>query len=125
MTVSLGAAFLIPSGTHHNPTERHMFVVCTNVNARGEVVLASISSWKNDLCDPTCKLEPGCHPFIRRPSYVLYRKSRIELSADIERGVEQSVIVPLERVSSEMLGHVVDGIAKSRQTPWKVKRHIK
>lgn len=102
-----------------------MFVVCTDVDTNGQIVLASISSWKNDLCDDTCRLSPGCHPFIKRDSYVLYRKSRIEFSETIELGLDKSVFVALDDVDNDTLEKIVNGLISSRHTPWQVKRHVK
>lgn len=124
-SIHVGAAFLIPSGTTHNPSEKHMFVVCTDIDGDGNVVLASISSWKNSLCDDTCKLDPGCHPFVRKPSYVMYRKSRIEHRDTLLRGLEQADFIPLDDVGPEMLGPIADGLLTSKQTPWQIKRYLK
>ena len=124
-SVHVGAAFLIPSGTQQNPSEKHMFVVCTDLDNNGVAVLASISSWKNNLCDGTCKLDPGCHPFVRKPSYVLYRKSRIEHGDILLRGLERAVFIPLDDVKPELLEQIKDGLLKSKQTPWQVKRYLK
>lgn len=123
--MKVGSAFLIPSGTAHNPNVKHMFVVCTAVNPDGQVVLASISSWKNSLCDPTCILEAGAHPFVTKKSYVLYRKSRIESVETLQRGIDQSVFVVLDDVGPELVEIITAGIIKSKQTPWQVKRFVK
>jgi hypothetical protein len=125
LTIEVGQAFLIPSGTSHNPDVKHMFVVCTSIDDNGNVVLASISSWKNDLCDATCKLAAGSHPFIKKDSYVLYRQSRIENTKTIERGLSSAVFVALDDVTDEVLAKIVAGLTRSRQTPWQIKRHIK
>jgi hypothetical protein len=102
-----------------------MFVVCTDIDSEQKVVLASISSWKNDLCDSTCKLDPGCHSFIKRASYVLYRESRIELAATLQAGLEKSLFIPLDDVEEKTLEKIIEGLSVSKFTPWWVKRHMK
>lgn len=102
-----------------------MFVVCTSVAENGDIVLASVSSWKNDLCDPTCIIDVGAHPFIRKKSYVLYRKCRIENIATIQKGLQQNVFVPLDDVDDKIVQNIVRGLLQSKQTPWQVKRFVR
>jgi hypothetical protein len=125
MPVEVGQAFLIPSGPSHDPDQKHMFVACTQIDADGNILLASISSWKNDLCDATCRLETGCHPFITKDSYVLYRKSLIEASATIEHGIQSGRIKELANLDALLLERILKGMAKSKQTPWKIVRYVR
>lgn len=115
----------MPSGTYHNPNFKHLFLVCTNVDEDGNVLLASVSSWKNDLCDPTCRLEAGCHEFIKHDSYILYRKSRVEAAEAVAKGIRTGVFVQMEDMNREIIASALDGFAASKQTPWKIKRYAK
>lgn len=115
----------MPSGTAMNPKAKHLFIVCTDPNDDDDVVLVSIASWRNDLCDGTCVLENGCHSFVRHKSYVFFRQARIEKSATLQRGLDQRVLFPDDDVSEEVLKAAAEGLLKSKQTPWQVVRFLK
>jgi len=114
----------MPSGTYHDPNIKHMFMVCTNIDQHGNVVLAPVSSWKNNLSDGTCKLAIGCHPFVTRDSHILYRKCRIEFASAIEKGLAQGIFKQLKDVNQSLIEQVIKGISISPHTPYKVKKHI-
>ena len=116
--------FLMPSGTYHNPNVKHLFIVCTDMDENGNVLLASVSSWKNRLCDPTCKLAAGCHEFITKDSYVMYRKSRVEAAATIDKGIRTGVFVQKDDVGKHLIQAALDGFCASKQTPRKIKRYV-
>lgn len=113
---------LIPSGTQHNPDLKHLFIICAFRDDGGETFLVSTSTWRNDLCDGTCILNAGDHPFITTKSYVLYRKARIEPVSVIVRGVETGDLIPREPLNDKPFDRVCAGIEKSSQLPWKLKR---
>ncbi len=115
----------MPSGTAYNPEVKHMFVVCTGHDTAGNIVLVPVSSWKNELCDNSCRLDPGCHTFIKRDSYILYRSARIENALTIERGLKAGIFVPLKPVSSSLCDRITLGFAMSKQVSWQIKRHLK
>ena len=112
---------LIPSGTSYDPGKMHLFVVCTDACANGRHLLVPVASWTNDLCDATCKLAKGEHPFITHPSYILYRKARIEAVADLVVGVEQKILSPHDAMNGQTFLRIVTGVCKSSQTPRKIK----
>jgi len=87
----------------------------------GKHLLTPISSWINDLCDPTCRLAAGEHPFIQHPSYVLYRKSRIEFGADLVKGIGNRMFVPHDPMNGQTFLRIVSGICRSPQIPRKFK----
>ena len=118
-------SFLIPSGTGERANLLHLFVVCTDIDANGDMVLASISSWKNSFCDETCILEAGCHNFITQKSYVMYRKSRIENVITIQKGIEAGQLIPKDSFNSDVLTQIKSGLLISKHTNWRIKRHIK
>jgi hypothetical protein len=114
---------LIPSGTSHNPDKKHLFVVCALNDS--DAMLASIATWINHLCDGTCILEAGEHPFITAKSYIIYRKCRIEKCQTLIKGVHEGLLIPREPVKDEPFARICDGIVKSKQTPWKMKQAFK
>lgn len=94
---SAGATLLIPSG----PAGSHLFVVlCDPVvfpgyGSRACVVLVNLSSVRPGIHhDPTCVLQPGCHPFVETESYVRYRDARIYGIVELIERVGQGLFVP-------------------------------
>ena len=115
---------LIPSGTYHDPNKRHLFVICSDANAEDALFLVPISTWRNNLCDGTCILSAGCHEFISAKSFVLYRKSRVEVRTTIIQGVRNGLFVPKAQLGKTELAAVLEGIQKSPQTPRKLKHYF-
>jgi len=116
-------AMLMPSGTYHDPNKKHLFIVCTDKCAQGKHLLVSVTGWTNDLCDPTTRLAPGVHTFIGKDSYVLYRKSRVELAIDLAAGVDGGTFIERDPISVDLLNKILAGICESEQTPRKVKSY--
>ncbi len=111
-----GATLLMPSG----PEGNHLFVVLNDPRVfdgygpRAHVVLVCVSSIRDGIPhDATCELEPGCHPFVKRSSYVVYRRSRVEAARHLEKLVEQGVFKPHLPASAELLDRVKRGLQVS------------
>ena len=109
----------MPSG----PDGNHLFVVLNDpkvfdgYGARAHVVLVCVSSIRDGIShDTTCELEPGCHAFVKRPSYVVYRRSRIEAAKHLEKLVEQGVFKPHSPVSAALLHRLKRGLRASSFT---------
>ena len=115
----------MPSGTYHDPDRRHLFVICTDPDADGKVLLVSITSWTNDLCDATCVLDAGCHEFIKHKSWAYYRKPRIELVESLIAGVKEDILVPKECLNEDDFARLCKGILTSRHTPRKFAVYFK
>jgi len=115
----------MPSGTGHDPDRLHLFIICTDANDQKEHLLVSISKWRNDFCDPTCILEPGCHAFVRHKSWVMYRSATIETSDTLMRGVGEGILQPRDCLDANIYKSVEDGILKSPHTPRKFKTFYK
>jgi hypothetical protein len=114
---------LMPSGPTHDSERKHLFIICAvNVEC---AFLASISKWSNELCDDTCILDKGEHPFITAKSYVLYRKCRIELCETLKDGVESGRLISRDPLDDQPFARVCGGILTSKQTPWKLKQAFK
>lgn len=84
----------------------------------------SITSWTNDLCDPTCKLETHEHEWLKHPSYVFYRKARVEAATTLDNGVQQGLFEACEPVNAQTFLRIKNGICGSKQTPRKVKNYF-
>lgn len=111
---------LIPSGTTHDPDKKHLFVICALNN--DQALLATVSTWANDLCDSACILEAGDHPFLLAQSYILYRKCRIEKCETLSKGVESGILIPRQSFGDDVFSRICEGLQKSKQIPWKLKK---
>jgi hypothetical protein len=118
-----GHTMLIPSGTDHNPDNKHLFIVCTHACNENKHLIVPITGWTNHLCDGTTRLAPGCHRFVIKDSYIFFRKARIESAAAMAAGVDSGQFVLHDAVSSPMLASIMQGICLSIQTPRKVKKY--
>lgn len=88
-------------------------------------MLASVTTWTNHLCDDACVLGAGDHPFIKVKSYVIYRKCRIEKCKTLIKGVDEGLLIPRDPFSDDSFTRICEGIEKSKQTPWKMKKAFK
>lgn len=77
------ATLLVPSGPENDPDRKHLFILLTDPADDGSgvkaVLMVSLSSIKQGLpYDASCILYPGDHPFVKKESFVVYQKARIE-----------------------------------------------
>jgi hypothetical protein len=110
------ATLLIPSGPADDPNRKHLFICLTDpIGDTRDTLLVSVSSVRpGEPHDPTCRLFPGDHPFIRRESYVNYRFCRIEPAPKLEKGVQQGFFVPHDALESAQFARVCKGLTESR-----------
>lgn len=118
---------LLPSGTAHNASLKHLYIVCTESCDKGLHLLVTMSSWKNEFCDGTCILTPeNCdHQFVKKKSYIMYRKSRLETSATLVAGVEKDLFFPKDMMPDAPFERIISGILASPHTPRKIKNYFK
>lgn len=114
---------LMPSGTNDNPDLKHLFIVCTDQCDHGYHVLVSVTGWTNHLCDGTCRLGAGDHPFLYKDSYVFYRKARVEESSVIAKGIESGHFELKDPMSDDWVKKIMAGLCASDHTPRKVKKY--
>ena len=116
---------LVPSGTYHNPNQKHLHIICTDPDDKGQVVLVSVTTWTNDLCDSTCILLEHDHPWLRKPkSWVCYRKADVYEVARLQRGLDEGQIQIREKCNDQVFLRVIKGLCNSRHTPRKIKRYL-
>lgn len=115
----------MPSGTRHNPDQKHLHIVCTDPDDQGQVVLVSVTTWTNDFCDDTCILLEHEHPWLWKPkSYVYYRKADFHEVAALERGLESGDLAEQAACNGQVFLRVRNGLCKSPHTPRKIKRSM-
>jgi len=116
------ATLLIPSGAENDKDRKHLFVLLTDPHDDGTgtkcVLLVSLSTVKQNLPhDRTCILYQGDHPFIKRESYVVYQRARIEEVAKILRGVKSGQLIAQTPMDGAIFARICKGIEESRLTP--------
>ncbi|MAC48204.1 MAG: hypothetical protein CMI12_15355 [Oceanospirillum sp.] len=118
------ATLLIPSGPAHDPDRKHLFILLTDPVTQEQLVLiVSISSIKHgQRYDDSCVLNPGEHPFIKRPSFVDYRRARIIEVQKLVTGVNQKLFQPCGTVSESVYAYVCQGLLKSPFVSPKIKK---
>lgn len=114
------ATLLITSGPSHDLSRKHLFVVLNDPpGAPHQVVLVGICSIGTAPYDNTLTLDVGDHEFIRHPSYVDYRNTRLEFVSVIERRLAEGQFVSKLPVSDELFDRIVSGLRKSKFVkPW-------
>lgn len=121
------ATLLIPSGSENDPDRKHLFILLTDpadvgVGAKS-LLMVSLSSIKQGLpYDASCVLYPGDHPFVKRESFVVYQKARIEEVDKVLRGVKDGKLVPQYPMDTAVFARICKGLEDSRLTPPKVLR---
>jgi hypothetical protein len=116
---SAGATLLIPSG----PAGHHLFVVlCDPVLLAGygphlQVVLVNLSSIRAGIPhDATCVVQPGEHPFVVQPSYVVYSGMRIYKATELAGYVARGLFAPHHSMSPVVLQRIQAGRLTSPRT---------
>lgn len=115
---------IIVSGTHHDPGREHLFIICTDVCVKGFHVIVPLTSYVNDLCDGTCIVERGEHPFVRKKSYILYRKAEVREASVLIAGVAAKIMRPHDDMNAQTFLRIRNGICRSIHTPRKVKKYF-
>lgn len=124
MPVHERAALLVPSGPSHDPDRKHLHIVCCDPDNEGNVVIVSIASYVNNLCDGTCILQPNEHVWLRHESYVLYRSAQIIEAERLESGIAAGEILERDDFNAQTFLRIRNGINNSPHTKRKVKRFM-
>ena len=115
---------LIPSGPAADLGRRHLHVVCNDTDEDGLNLLVSVTTWTNNLCDPTCRLEAYEHPWLTHSSYILYRKAALREATQLDAGIEQGLFTVQEPMNGQTFLRIRNGVCVSPQTPRKIKRYF-
>ena len=91
----------------------HLWVVASDPDAAGRVLLVSISSQRGEI-DIEVRFIKGDHPFISRPSFLRVDKVRVGQAAMVEEGLRKHVIVRSRDATAEMLSRAVQALRASR-----------
>lgn len=88
------------------------------------MVIVSIASYVNDLCDGTCILQANDHIWLSHKSYVLYRSAQIIEAVRLENGIAAGEILQRDDMNAQTFLRVRNGIRNSPHTKRKVKKFM-
>lgn len=88
------------------------------------VAIVSISTYTNDLCDQTCIILAGEHPFVRHKSYVLYRSAQTIGCDEVSRGLKAGTLAVHDDMNGQTFLRVRNGVCRSPSTPRKIKTYL-
>lgn len=90
------------------------------------VLVVNISSIKPDIFhDDTCILEAGSHPFVRWPSWAVYKQAVVMDASRLDDKVDGGEIVVHTPVSLSVFAQVRAGFDASRHVAIKIKRFLR
>lgn len=117
-----GGTLLVPSGETH-----HLFVILNapsdfETYAPQSCVLVSFSTIRQGPYDATRVVQAGVHPFIREPSFVAYRHTRMETSTVLAQRADAGIYIPREPVSNDLRRDLIAGLYASPFTPRYLKK---
>lgn len=112
-----GATLLMPSG----PGGDHLFVVLNDpkafpgYGANAQVLLVNLSTVPRAGVhyDPTCVLQPGCHPFVTAASYIVYKSARVESEVHMAGMVGQGIFRPHQPMPEGIVATIRAGLTTS------------
>lgn len=122
--VAKAGTLLIPSGPSDNPEMMHLHIVCTDPCQEGKQLIVSVTTWRNNLCDGTCVLNEGDHPWLKHRSWVMYRAARIEASETLDNGLSQGLFSAREDMEDEVFKRILSGICDSPHTKRRIKKYF-
>lgn len=119
------ATLLIPSGPQGDQERKHLFILLTDPYSdeagKNCVLMVSLSTVRPGVPhDPTCILYAHDHAFVKRDSYVVYQKARLEEADKVLRGVKNGQLVPQAPMDSTVFARICKGLEDSRLTPTKL-----
>jgi hypothetical protein len=88
------------------------------------VAIVPISTHTNNLCDQTCVVIAGEHPFVRHKSYVLYRYARTIGCDEVSRGIADGTLRKHDDMNGQTFLKVRNGMCRSPSTPRKIKAYL-
>lgn len=115
-----GATLLIPYGE-----KPHLFIVLNDPCREGACLLTMITTmYNNKKHDPACVFNGGEHPFIKHPSYALYRLANISQASHIANMVNRKYYQTNEDVSAGMYDVIINGLHNSEHTPHRIIKYF-
>lgn len=120
--LEVGDCFLIE--TNHDADgfiQSHLhIIVLEKEEFTGNTIIVVIETLRSGRTDKTTILRPGDHEFIKKESYVNYRRSRQISTRTIEKLLQDKKAKSRASIKSDILKKIQEGILKSPFTPAEV-----
>lgn len=94
----------------------HLWAVITEPESDRRCVIISITTLRNNV-DQTVILQPGEHPFIRKPSAVYYQRALIADAGQIDAAVRRGQAALHAKFSQHTIRVIQEGVMASPYTP--------
>jgi hypothetical protein len=126
--MSKGVAFLDVEVQTRNGPARHLTVIITNPDDDRNFLAVPVSTYVKINGKPlpgqdeSCLLTPGCHPFIKRKSYALYKKAKAISFQQLYNGLNRGLFVRQPNMAKEIIQDLQRGAELSIFFPEELKR---
>lgn len=106
-----------------NP-DLHLFAILNDPCSNRLCLVVMITTIYEDRhYDPACLLNAGDHPFVRHPSYLLYRAADTLRASQIVSLIDQKYYIPKEDFDAAVFRRIADGLFASEETKRWVTRY--
>jgi len=120
-----GTLFILTGPVPHLHVVMNDPVFCGETGDMSVLVVNVTSVQQGAFHDPTCVLQPGCHPFITRASWVLYRGATVLKVPRLEANITSGDVRPGQPVSRLVYDQVRSGFDVSDLVPAKILRYLR
>lgn len=120
-----GTLFIITGPVPHLHVVMNDPVHCGEIHEMSVLVVNFSSVQQGAFHDPACVLEPGCHPFINRKSWVVYRGATVLKVPRLETQIIAGEVRPDAPVSRIVYDQVRAGFDLSDLVSPRISRYLR
>ncbi len=113
MPLQAGHTYYFPINPKDNP---HLWIILTDPDEDGKVIGVNLTTRDNSI-DNTLILNVGDHPFVRRPTAVIFSRTRRIPISVLENLLAKGRAKAWDPCSSELLDRIRAGAVASDYTP--------
>jgi hypothetical protein len=97
----------------------HLWIALLDPTPAAETIIVSLITIRHN-CDQTVVVMPGNHPFVNRPSCVLFGDSKIVSASQLDLWATMGFAQQQSRLSPNLLQEICQGLKCSPFTPKKI-----
>lgn len=120
-----GTLFILTGPVPHLHVVMNNPVFCGEIGEMSVLVVNVSSVQQGAFHDPACVLHPGCHPFISRASWVVYRGATVLKVPRLEAQIASGDVRPDHPVSRLVYDQVRSGFDVSDLVAAKIARYLR
>ena len=120
-----GTLFILTGPVHHLHVVMNNPVHCGELNEMSVLVVNFSTVQPGTFHDPACVLQAGCHPFITRESFVVYRGATVLKVPRLEDQIAAGHVRPNSPVSQDVYNQVRAGFDVSDLVAAKISRYLR